>query len=83
MPGAKAGTDSLGYTPAQRFFLSYAQGWCVNRTDEYAKEAAKTDPHSPGKCRVNGVLVNMLAFREAFACKVGTPMARARVNRVW
>ena len=51
--------------------------------DEYAKEDAKTDPHSPGKCRVNGVLVNMLAFREAFACKVGTPMARARVNRVW
>ncbi len=82
-PVAKTGKNSLGYTSAQRFFLSYAQGWCVNRTDEYAKEAAKTDSHSPGKYRVNGVLVNMLAFREAFACKAGTPMAPATIHRVW
>ena len=82
-PAAKAGEDSLGYTPAQRFFLSYAQGWCVKRTDEYAKEAAKTDPHSPGKYRVNGVVVNMPAFREAFACRVGMPMAPASIHRVW
>jgi putative endopeptidase len=82
-PAAKAGKDSLGYTPGQRFFLSYAQGWCMNRTDEFAKEAAKTDPHSPGKYRVNGVVVNMPEFREAFACRIGTPMAPARVNRVW
>lgn len=83
MPGATTGKDSSGYTPAQRFFLSYAQAWCVNRTDEYAKEEAKTDPHAPGKYRVNGVVVNMPAFREAFACKVGTPMAPARIHRVW
>jgi putative endopeptidase len=60
-----------------------SQRWCVNHTDEFAKEAAKIDPHSPGKYRVNGVLVNMLAFREAFACKVGTPMAPATIHRVW
>ena len=78
--GAK---DSFGHTPAQRFFLSYAQGWCVNSTDEFAKEAAKTDPHSPGKYRVNGVLVNTPAFREAFACKLGAPMAPAAIYRVW
>jgi putative endopeptidase len=41
--GAKAGKDAHGYTPAQRFFLSYAQGWCVNRTDAFAKEVAQTD----------------------------------------
>jgi endothelin-converting enzyme/putative endopeptidase len=82
-PGAKAGKDGLGYTPAQRFFLSYAQGWCENRTEALAKEDAKTNPHAPGKYRVNGVLVNMEAFREAFACKVGTPMAPAKLNRVW
>ena len=78
--GAK---DSFGHTPAQRFFLSYAQGWCVNSTDKFAKEAAKTDPHSPGKYRVNGVLVNTPAFREAFACKPGAPMAPATMYRVW
>jgi endothelin-converting enzyme/putative endopeptidase len=82
-PGARAGPDSLGYTPAMRFFLSYAQSWCVNRTDAYAKEAAKTDPHAPGKYRVNGVVVNIPAFREAFACKAGTPMAPTTVHRVW
>jgi endothelin-converting enzyme/putative endopeptidase len=80
---ATGGKDSFGHTPAQRFFLSYAQGWCVNSTDEFAKEAAKTDPHSPGKYRVNGVLVNTPAFREAFACKLGAPMAPATMYRVW
>jgi len=82
-PTAKGGRDASGSTPAQRFFLSYAQSWCVNRTDAHAKEAAKTDPHSPGKYRVNGVLMNMLPFREAFACKTGMPMAPATVRRVW
>jgi endothelin-converting enzyme/putative endopeptidase len=81
--GAKDGSDGLGYSPAQRFFLSYAQGWCEHHTEEAAKEDAKTDPHAPGKYRVNGVLMNMLPFREAFACKLGTPMAPATVHRVW
>jgi len=81
--GAKEGSDGLGYSPAQRFFLSYAQGWCEHHTEEAAKEDAKTDPHAPGKYRVNGVLMNMLPFREAFACKLGTPMAPATVHRVW
>ena len=80
---ATGGKDSFGHTPTQRFFLSYAQGWCVNSTDEFAKEAAKTDPHSPGKYRVNGVLVNTPAFREAFACKLRSPMAPATMYRVW
>ncbi|MGA9602621.1 MAG: M13-type metalloendopeptidase, partial [Methyloceanibacter sp.] len=73
----------LGYSPAQRFFLSYAQGWCENETTESAKEDAKTEPHAPGKYRVIGVVMNMLPFREAFACAVGTPMAPAKINRVW
>jgi endothelin-converting enzyme/putative endopeptidase len=82
-PAAKVGADSLGYTPTQRFFLSYAQAWCVNRTDEFAKEAAKTDLHAPGKYRVNGVLMNMPPFRAAFACKIGRPMAPTPIHRVW
>jgi putative endopeptidase len=82
-PGANAGKDAHGYTPVQRFFLSFAQGWCENHTEAFAKEDAKTNPHAPGKYRVNGVLVNMEPFREVFACKVGTPMAPAKLNRVW
>ena len=81
--GASGGKDINGYTPSQRFFLSYAQGWCTKSTEEFAREAAQTDPHSPGKYRVNGVVVNMPAFREAFACKIGTPMAPAEIRRVW
>ena len=82
-PGARRGKDGLGYSPAQRFFLSYAQGWCENQTAQAAKEDAKTDTHAPAKYRVNGVLMNMLPFREAFACKVGKPMAPATIHRVW
>lgn len=81
--GAKEDKDGLGYSSTQRFFLSYAQGWCEHETDEAAKEDAKTDPHAPGKYRVNGVLMNMLPLRPAFACKVGAPMAPAKINRVW
>ena len=83
IPSAKAPAAPRDYTPAQRFFLSYAQGWCENHTEAAAKEDAKTNPHAPGKYRVNGVLVNMEPFREAFACKVGAPMAPAKINRVW
>jgi predicted metalloendopeptidase len=81
--GASGSKDITGYTPGQRFFLSYAQGWCVKSTEEFAREAAQTDPHSPGKYRVNGVVVNMPAFREAFACRTGMPMAPTEIRRVW
>lgn len=82
-PGAAGEKDALGNTPAQRFFLSFAQAWCGNRTDEAAKEDAKTDPHAPGKYRVNGSLANLMAFREAFTCKTGEPMAPQTMHRVW
>jgi len=50
---------------------------------ESAKEDAKTEEHAPGRYRVNGVLMNMQPFREAFACEVGAPMAPSKTNRVW
>jgi predicted metalloendopeptidase len=43
----------------------------------------KTDPHSPGRFRVNGVVSNMPEFQKAFGCKLDQPMVRANVCRVW
>ena len=44
---------------------------------------AQTNPHSPGKFRVNGVVSNMPEFGQAFACKLGQPMVPEPACRVW
>ena len=72
-----------GYTPQQRFFLAYGQIWCQNVTDQQARVLAITDPHSPGRWRVNGAVQNSAAFQEAFGCKAGQPMVREPACRVW
>jgi len=72
-----------GYTPQQRFFLSYGQIWCQNVTDQQARVLAITDPHSPGRWRVNGAVQNSAAFEEAFGCKAAQPMVRQNACRVW
>ena len=72
-----------GYTPQQRFFLSFAQIWCQNVTDQEARKRVLTDPHSPGRWRVNGAAQNSAAFQEAFGCKAGQPMVSANACRVW
>jgi endothelin-converting enzyme/putative endopeptidase len=72
-----------GFTPRQRLFLANAQVWCRNQTDEVARMLATVDPHSPGRWRVNGVVVNMPEFAEAFSCEAGSPMVSADPCRVW
>jgi endothelin-converting enzyme/putative endopeptidase len=72
-----------GYTPQQRFFLGYAQIWCSNSTEQALRLQAQTNPHSPGKYRVDGVVSNMPEFGEAFGCKLGQPMRKANACRVW
>jgi predicted metalloendopeptidase len=72
-----------GFTPQQRFFLGYGQVWCQNVRPEASRLRAQTDPHSPGRDRVNGVLGNMPEFRDAFACHEGQPMVHAPACRVW
>jgi endothelin-converting enzyme/putative endopeptidase len=72
-----------GFTPQQRFFLGYAQIWCENRSDEIARLHAQTNPHSPGRYRVNGVVSNMPEFQQAFNCKAGQPMVREPMCRAW
>jgi len=72
-----------GYTEAQRYFLGFAQVWCQNQTDAASRQAALTDPHSPGKWRVNGSVQNFDEFGKAFGCKLGQPMVPANSCRVW
>ena len=72
-----------GFTAQQRLFLGYAQLWCENRTPEAERLRAQTDPHSPGRFRVNGVVSNMPEFQKAFACTQNQPMVRGPACRVW
>ena len=72
-----------GYTPQQRFFLAYGQIWCQNVTDQEARKRVLTDPHSPGRWRVNGAVQNSAAFQEAFGCKAKQPMVSENACRVW
>jgi putative endopeptidase len=72
-----------GYTPAQRFFISFGQVWCENSTEQYARRQAKTDPHSSGKWRTDGTVQNFDEFGKAFGCKVGQPMMPEKSCRVW
>ena len=44
---------------------------------------ALTDPHSPGKYRVNGVVSDLPEFGAAFSCKIGQPMMRENACRIW
>ena len=71
------------YTEAQRYFLGFAQVWCQNSKDAYNRQAALTDPHSPGKWRVNGSVQNFEEFGKAFNCSKGKPMYPENSCRVW
>ena len=74
-----------GLTPEQRFFIGYAQWDCANERPEDLRVRAQVDPHSPAQYRINGVVVNMPEFAQAFACKPGQPMVKPteKVCRVW
>jgi predicted metalloendopeptidase len=72
-----------GFTPEQRFFLSMGQIWCNADRDEALRLQVQTNPHSPAKYRVNGVVVNMPEFQKAFSCKPTQPMAKPNACRVW
>jgi len=74
-----------GLTPEQRFFIGFAQWDCANERPEDMRMRAMTDPHSPARYRINGVVVNMPEFEEAFHCKPDQPMVKpaANVCKVW
>uniref|UniRef100_Q028M7 Endothelin-converting enzyme 1 n=1 Tax=Solibacter usitatus (strain Ellin6076) TaxID=234267 RepID=Q028M7_SOLUE len=72
-----------GFTPEQRLFLGFGQIWCENSAPQEVRARAMTDPHSPGRYRVNGTVQNMPEFQKAFSCKAGQPMVSQNACRVW
>jgi endothelin-converting enzyme/putative endopeptidase len=72
-----------GFTAEQRLFLGWAQGWCESSTPQNAKLRAQTDPHSPGRYRVDGVFANMPEFQKAYNCAPKSKMVRENACRVW
>jgi putative endopeptidase len=74
-----------GLTPDQRFFVGFAQWACTNERPEDLRVRAITDPHSPAKYRVNGVVVNMPEFSRAFSCQPGQPTVKPadQICKVW
>jgi putative endopeptidase len=72
-----------GFTFIQQFFLSYGQNWCADLRPEQVRLQVQTDPHSPDRFRINGVVQNMQEFGQAFGCKSGQPMMPANACHIW
>ncbi len=81
----KSGKMMNGFTPSQRFFISFAQLWKINYTEAEMKNRIANDPHSPGMYRVNGPLMNCPEFFEAFDVKEGDNMrnSEAKISKIW
>jgi putative endopeptidase len=71
-----------GFTPEQRFFLAYANVWAQNVRDEEAMKRTKEGVHSLGKWRVNGQLVGLEEFHNAFDVKADDQMYLPQEKRV-
>jgi putative endopeptidase len=82
-PGATSQARVDGFTPEQRLFLGWAQGWCENARPEAERVKAAINPHSSNRYRVNGPASNMPEFQKAFSCKADAPMVRQNACRVW
>jgi putative endopeptidase len=81
-PQGKTNDRIDGFTPDQRFFLSWSQVWRGLMRDEAMAQRIVTDPHSPGKYRSNGPLSNFEPFYKAFDVKEGDKMWRPEAKRV-
>ena len=74
-----------GFSPAQRFFIAYAQLWKIKYTDEEMKNRIANDPHSPGMYRVNGPLKNCPEFFNAFTVEENRLMRNSakKLAKIW
>ncbi|MEQ9064416.1 MAG: M13 family metallopeptidase [Vicingaceae bacterium] len=71
-----------GFTPEQRFFMSWGTIWRTKYRDEALRTQVMTNPHSPGMFRANGPLTNVNAFYQAFDVKEGDGMYKAEADRI-
>ena len=71
-----------GLTPLQRYFLGYAYGWMYEERKERLANQVMTDVHAPAKERVNGPMMNVPEFYEAFNIKPESKMYRPDSLRV-
>ncbi|WP_299607112.1 M13 family metallopeptidase [uncultured Aquimarina sp.] len=74
--------DIDGFTPEQRFFMSWATVWRTKIREDALRTQIKTDPHSPGTTRAIQPLLNVQAFYDAFDIKEGDSMYLAPEKRV-
>jgi endothelin-converting enzyme/putative endopeptidase len=72
-----------GFTPEQRLFIGWGQMWCENMSPQMARLMAQTNPHSPGRYRVTGVVSNFPEFQKAFGCSAEAKMVSRPVCRAW
>ena len=79
------GKEIDGFTPSQRFYLSYGRIWAEHMTEEAIYQQTKSDPHSIGRNRVNATLRNIDTWYDAFGVKEGDKMWLAPAERaiVW
>lgn len=81
----KEGQDTTridGFTPDQRFFISFAQIWRSKIKEETQRYYANVDPHSPPEYRVNGPLENFTPFYKAFNVEPGDKMYKPEAERI-
>ena len=71
-----------GFTPEQRFFMSWSTVWRTKMRDDALKNLIKTNTHAPGMYRAVMPLQNVDAFYTAFDIKEGDNMYLAPEDRV-
>lgn len=81
----KAAQSIDGFTPQQRFFLGFGRIWAGSYREDAMRAQLLTNPHSPGEWRVNGTVVNMPEWYEAWGIKEGDAMYLAPESRakIW